>query len=253
MWRTFYRSTNNPDRLNTSLFKRHVPRKYWKDLPELATISSMLAEDGYDSDEQVDQDLPLENLLTLSEALHTCRSCELHSFATQVIPGIGPSHAKIMIVGEQPGDHEDLAGHPFVGPAGKLLQNLAAGAGLNLADCYLTNAVKHFRHEQTGEIRLHKRPGVSHIAACRKWITAEIKLVNPSLIICLGATAVRAIIGYPLKLEDFMNRIVKHPDGRSVLITIHPAAVLRADVDRAQKYAENLKEALNIASNWNAN
>jgi probable DNA metabolism protein len=250
LWRTFYKSTHNPDRLNTDLFKRHIPKKYWADLPEMATLGDLLAEDGHAHSDPVDEDVHPKDLISIGRALDACRSCELYGPATQAVHGQGPSQANIMIVGEQPGDHEDLSGQPFIGPSGALLRKLASDAGIDFSSCYVTNSVKHFRFEQKGKARIHKRPGVSHIAACRKWITAEIQLVNPSLIICLGATAVRSIVGYPLKLEDYLNRIVELPDGRAALVTIHPAAILRSEPDRAEVYTASLREAFSVAAAW---
>jgi len=165
----------------------------------------------------------------LRAAAHSCRGCELWRPATQVVFGAGAESARIMLVGEQPGDREDLAGDPFVGPAGRVLAEAAETAGLDLAELYVTNAVKHFRFEARGKRRIHKSPGVAHIDACRPWLTAEVEAVRPEVIVCLGATAARAVLRRTVTIGAVRGRVLDEPGplGARVIVTTHPSALLR--------------------------
>ena len=168
----------------------------------------------------------------LRKAATGCRGCELWEPATQVVFSAGNDRAPIVLVGEQPGDAEDRQGVPFVGPAGKLLQRAIAEAGIAVADVYVTNAVKHFRFTERGHRRIHATPQVSHIKACRPWLEAELRRVDPQLIVCLGATAAKALLGPAFRVTQSRGQVLEQetPVGvRRVLATVHPSSVLRAD------------------------
>ncbi|HUA63962.1 MAG TPA: UdgX family uracil-DNA binding protein [Verrucomicrobiae bacterium] len=177
------------------------------------------------------------SLEQLAQAAQRCQGCDLYRTATQAVLGEGPAPARIVLVGEQPGDREDLAGKPFVGPAGHLLDRALADAGIRRAEVYVTNAVKHFKFEARGKRRIHKKPGGVEIAACRPWLDAELALVRPQIIVCLGATAAHAVIGPSHSLLAKRGRFFPHPMARSVTATVHPSAILRApDEKRAEEY-----------------
>lgn len=159
----------------------------------------------------------------LRSAATRCRGCELWRPATQVVFSRGPEDARVVLVGEQPGDHEDREGEPFVGPAGRLLSDALREAGLDEGAVYLTNAVKHFRFEERGRRRLHKAPAVAHVRACAPWLEAELAAVQPEVVVALGATAARAVLGRPVSVTAERGRLL---DGR-VLVTTHPSAVVR--------------------------
>jgi DNA polymerase len=162
----------------------------------------------------------------LRSVAHECEGCELYQDATQVVFSSGPATARLMLVGEQPGDREDLAGQPFVGPAGRLLDEALASAGTSRGEVYLTNAVKHFRFEQRGKRRIHEKPDLRHMVACAPWLEAEMKVVDPDVVVCLGATAGRAVLGRTVRIGAERGQLFAHED-RQALITTHPSAVLR--------------------------
>ena len=166
----------------------------------------------------------------LAEAAGNCRGCELFRDATQVVFSAGPQKAALMLVGEQPGDQEDQRGRPFVGPAGRLLADALAAAGIETRSVYLTNAVKHFRFERRGKARIHKKPDVGHITACLPWLQAELQAVRPAVVVCLGATAGRAVLGRPVRVGAERGILMEGPEGvapAQVLLTTHPSALLR--------------------------
>jgi uracil-DNA glycosylase len=163
----------------------------------------------------------------LRVAVDGCRGCELWQGATQAVFSAGPPDAPLVLVGEQPGDQEDRQGVPFVGPAGRVLDDALRAAGIDPATAYVTNAVKHFRFEERGKRRIHKSPGVPHIVACRPWLTAELDLVAPRVIVALGATAGRAVLGRTVRVTAERGRLLEEPAGPAVLLTVHPSAVLR--------------------------
>jgi uracil-DNA glycosylase family protein len=162
----------------------------------------------------------------LREAVQGCRGCELWQNATQAVFGDGAGKARILLVGEQPGDREDLAGEPFVGPAGQVLDEALERAGIRREDVYVTNAVKHFRFEQRGKRRIHEKPGIAHIDACRPWLEAEMRAVDPRVVVCLGATAGRAVLGRVVRIGAARGKPIPHAS-RVVVITTHPSALLR--------------------------
>jgi DNA polymerase len=180
------------------------------------------------------------------EAAKSCRACHLYEHATQTVFGEGPARAKVMMVGEQPGDAEDLAGHPFVGPAGKLLDRALAEAGLDRRRVYLTNVVKHFKFEPRGKRRIHAKPNSAEIAACRPWLDTEIALVKPRVLVCLGATAAQALLGRSFKVSAQRGTFVSSPLAPRVTATVHPSSILRAPDDTSrraemQRFVRDLK------------
>jgi uracil-DNA glycosylase len=165
-------------------------------------------------------------LTDLESAAHECRGCELWQPATQVVFSTGDRSARVMLVGEQPGDREDEQGEPFVGPAGTVLDEALAEARIDRAAAYLTNAVKHFRFEERGKRRIHQKPDVRHVTACRPWLDAELEAVAPRVVVAMGATAARAVLGRTVKIGEVRGRVLEEPD-RPVVVTTHPSAVLR--------------------------
>lgn len=166
------------------------------------------------------------SLTRLRSAATDCRGCELWRDATQVVFSTGPARASMALVGEQPGDREDLVGEPFVGPAGRLLDEALAAAGADREVVYLTNAVKHFRHEQRGKRRLHVKPDLSHLVACHPWLEAELEVVDPDVVVCLGASAGRSVLGRAVRIGAERGAVLE-AGGRRIVITSHPSAVLR--------------------------
>jgi DNA polymerase len=167
-------------------------------------------------------------LAQLRDLAQECKACELYRNATQAVLGEGPSRARIVMVGEQPGDKEDLAGKPFIGPAGGLLSRALEDAGIDRSDVDITNAVKYFKFEERGKRRIHKKPSDSEIAACRPWLEAEVARIQPDIIVCLGGTAARAVIGKQHRVLRDRGRFFEHPMARCVTATVHPSAILRA-------------------------
>jgi len=169
------------------------------------------------------------SLHALAEAEGECRRCPLYRDATKAVPGEGPSGAQFMLVGEQPGDKEDLAGKPFVGPAGRILDAALKDAGIPREDTFVTNAVKHFKHEMRGKRRLHKRPNIYEIERCKIWLDRERELVRPSIIIALGVTAARSLTGKTVTIAKMRKTPVDMADGTKLVVTVHPSALLRVE------------------------
>src|SRR5262245_18641828 len=188
------------------------------------------------------------SLASLREEAAHCRACPLWKGTTQTVFGEGPPDAQVMLVGEQPGDKEDLAGHPFVGPAGAMLDRALKEAGIDRKKTYVTNAVKHFKFVPRGKIRLHQKPNTPEIRVCRKWYEREVKLIQPELVIALGATATQSVFGKMTPINKNRGRIIALPDGVSALVTVHPSYLLRLpdEESKAREYArfvEDLKVA----------
>ena len=179
------------------------------------------------------------SIAALNAAAHGCRGCDLYKTATQVVFGEGPRAARVMFVGEQPGDQEDRQGTPFVGPAGALLDKALEQAGIPRDQVYVTNAVKHFKWEPRGKRRIHKKPRVSEIKACRPWLEAELRAVKPAVIVCLGASAAQSVLGSQFKLMQNRGKVLPStmPDAERVVATIHPASVLRAPDSEGRREA----------------
>jgi DNA polymerase len=178
-----------------------------------------------------------------------CKACDLYKRGTQTVFGEGPSRADVMMVGEQPGDAEDLAGHPFVGPAGKLLDRALEQAGIDRSRVYVTNVVKHFKWEPRGKRRIHAKPNAQEIGACRPWLDTEIALVRPRVLVCLGATAAQALLGRGFKVTQQRGTFVKSPLAPLVTATVHPSSVLRApdDESRRREMSEFIKDLKTVA------
>jgi uracil-DNA glycosylase len=185
----------------------------------------------------------------LSAAAHECTGCDLYKNATQVVFGAGPQKARVMFVGEQPGDQEDRQGQPFVGPAGALLDKALDEAGIPRDEVYVTNAVKHFSWEPRGKRRIHKKPRASEVKACRPWLEAELRAVKPVILVCLGATAAQSILGAQFKLTQHRGTIQTSPIAPQVLATIHPSSVLRAPDSEGRRLAyESLVDDLKVVA-----
>jgi DNA polymerase len=176
-------------------------------------------------------------LSTLEAAARTCRGCGLYRQATQTVFGEGPARAVAMLVGEQPGDQEDRQGHPFVGPAGKLLDRALADAGIDRARVFVTNAVKHFKWLPRGKRRLHSKPSALEVRACQPWLEAEIRAVKPAIVVCLGATAAQALLGRAFRVTAQRGRVLRAPLADRVLATVHPSSILRARDDASRHAA----------------
>ena len=179
---------------------------------------------------------PVKSLRALAQAENECRRCPLYRDATQAVPGEGPGHATFMLVGEQPGDKEDLAGKPFVGPAGRMLNAALKDAGIDRAQTFVTNAVKHFKHEMRGKRRLHKRPNNYEIERCKIWLDRERALVQPRSVIALGVSAARSLTSKTVTIAKMRKAPVAMADGTTLVVTVHPSALLRI-ADEADKHA----------------
>ena len=251
LWLTYYRSIFNPARLNADLMHGHIPTRFWKNLPEGAVVPEMVSQAAAGA-RKVGQThsvgqrngtmIPIaaEKAQPQRDAptsLDQCRRCDLWQHATQAVPGVGPIDARIMLVGEQPGDQEDLAGLPFVGPAGKLLARAMSQAEVERREIYLTNAVKHFKWEPRGKRRMHKTPAQREVDACSYWLEGEMKQVQPEVVVALGSTALKSITGNPhAALKDVLGKPFQH-QGRWVVVIYHPSYVLRVPGEDAKAQA----------------
>ncbi|HEX4305377.1 MAG TPA: UdgX family uracil-DNA binding protein [Solirubrobacterales bacterium] len=188
------------------------------------------------------------SLRTLRRAVQDCHGCDLYRDATQAVFGEGPATARLMLVGETPGDKEDLAGEPFVGPAGALLRKALVAAGIEVDDAYLTNAVKHFKWRPRGNRRLHVTPRVGEMNACRPWLEAEVEAVGPEAIVALGATATRSLFGPKVKVTRDRGRLLESDLAEITAVTIHPSAVLRAGDEREEAFASFVADLKLVAN-----
>jgi DNA polymerase len=189
------------------------------------------------------------DLKTLREAAADCRACPLWKDATQTVFGEGPQHARIMLVGEQPGDKEDLAGKPFVGPAGQMLDRALEEAGIDRMKVYVTNAVKHFKFVPRGKIRLHQKPTTPEIRACRPWYERELNSIKPDLVVAMGATAAQSVFGKITPINKSRGRLIDLQDGIKALVTVHPSYLLRLpDADAKAREYQRFVEDLRIAA-----
>ena len=184
----------------------------------------------------------------LRESSAACTGCDLYKHATQTVFGEGSVHASLLFVGEQPGDQEDLAGKPFVGPAGRMLDKALAESGIARRDVYVTNAVKHFKWEPQGKRRKHKKPSATEIAACRPWLEAETQLVKPRIVVCLGVTAAQSVFGKTVRLNELRGRAWSTPLGATVFVTVHPSALLRhpEPAEREREYRRFVEDLQSI-------
>ena len=215
-----------------------MPRKYWKNLPEAALIPDLIAGAAKRTRTMIDAGAAPptglaavrgQNVDALRAEASACQRCDLWRPATQTVFGEGPANAVLMLVGEQPGDQEDLAGRPFVGPAGQVLDAALAEAGIDRARAYVTNAVKHFKFEPRGKRRIHARPDTGEITACRWWLDAERAALKPRIIVALGATAARGITGKAVTISRTRGQAIVQPDGSELWITVHPSFLLRIE------------------------
>ena len=273
-WRTYYASIFNPARLKVKAMTAEMPKKYWRNLPEAELIAPLIRQAGARMQEMImapptigraraareaapdpvpEQSPLLDGLQELTPALNACRRCPLFADATQGVPGEGRAGAAIMFVGEQPGDQEDLAGRPFVGPAGRLFDIALERVGIPRAEAYVTNAVKHFKFEPRGKRRIHKKPAASEIDRCKWWLSNELRLVRPRLVVALGATAAGSLTGRAVGVQA--ERGVVHraaawsasperaawpmalAEAPDMLVTVHPSFLLRLQ-DEEQKRVE---------------
>ncbi|MHA6718356.1 UdgX family uracil-DNA binding protein [Sphingomonas sp. RS6] len=240
VWKTYYASIFNPARLKTGAMLKEMPRKYWKNMPETALVKELVA--GARARETAMVETARQSAggnmagawAALRDEAASCTRCPLYRPARQTVFGEGPLDAPMMLVGEQPGDQEDQAGRPFVGPAGQMLDRALADAGIDRASVYLTNAVKHFKFEPRGKRRIHARPDAGEISACRWWYEQELALVRPKLIVALGATAARQITGKAATISALRGRALALADGGAGWVTVHPSYLLRLpDADAA--------------------
>jgi uracil-DNA glycosylase family protein len=188
------------------------------------------------------------SLSSLREAAAKCQACPLWRTATQTVFGEGAARSELMLVGEQPGDREDREGHPFVGPAGRLLDECLEEAGIDRTRAYVTNVVKHFKWQARGKRRIHAKPAWSEIAACRPWLDAELAVVKPDVLVCLGATAAQALLGKSFRVTRERGRPVDSDLASSVLATIHPSAILRADAETRERERTAFVDDLKVAA-----
>ncbi|MET0288814.1 MAG: UdgX family uracil-DNA binding protein [Pseudoxanthomonas sp.] len=254
LWRTYYANIFNPARLNPTMMRSEMPQKYWKHLPETQLLPELIQSAGARVREMAERmpeaprrripDAPVtpvlapeDSLDAVRDAAAACRRCELWQPATRTVFGEGPPDARVVLVGEQPGDEEDLSGRPFVGPAGKLLDRVLRELGLDRKTLYLTNAVKHFRFEQRGKRRLHRNPSSAQVQACRPWLQEELARLQPRHIVCLGATAAHAVFGAGFKLMEQRGDWQALTDGAQAMATVHPAWVLRQPDPQARDKA----------------
>lgn len=260
-WRVYYKSIFNPARLKVQAMQSEMPKKYWKNLPEAQEIASLIGTAEARNRQMIEQRKKVDKLHCGSRPSHPeqivkkqlqveklsplnalqlqaslCSECSQGEAATQVVFGTGPENAKIMIIGEQPGDQEDLLGAPFIGPAGTLLTNALKRAGIDRDQCYLTNAVKHFGFEPQGKKRLHKRPEASVVSACGKWLQRELEIIKPDIVIYLGATAASTRFGQQVRVQRDRGQLLKR-DNQRHLITVHPASILRMERGPVQQNA----------------
>jgi uracil-DNA glycosylase family protein len=193
------------------------------------------------------------NLATLKRSAKTCTACHLFRHATQTVFGEGPKGATLMLLGEQPGDQEDVAGKPFVGPAGKILDRALDDAGIDRAGVYVTNTVKHFKWEPRGKRRIHKKPNSREIAACRPWLEAELRVVQPALLVCMGATAAQAVFGTAFRVTRDRGKLLESELASKVVATVHPSSVLRQPDEESREreykhFVKDLRVALKAAN-----
>jgi probable DNA metabolism protein len=239
LWKTYYGSIFNPARIKLAAMTREMPARHWATLPETAIIPDLLADAQRRVELMIKQQegfatsaadfFPQQQTVdALRHAASACRGCDLHTTATQTVFGEGPSNARMVLIGEQPGDCEDIAGRPFSGPAGEVLNDALASAGINREQVYVTNAVKHFKYTPRGKKRLHQRPDAREMAACKPWVEAELALIGPEVVVCLGATAAKQVIGPEFRVSTERGQFIPSDYCGQTLATWHPSAILRA-------------------------
>jgi DNA polymerase len=264
----YYASIFNPARLKTKAMQKEMPKKYWRNLPEASMIKPLIEGAERTTGEMIaraaaeprktqkrpepsmkrKQAATAVDLETLRREAAHCRACHLWKNATQTVFGEGPPDARIMLVGEQPGDKEDLAGKPFVGPAGQMLDRALQEAGVDRKKVYVTNAVKHFKFVQRGKIRLHQKPNTQEIKACRQWYERELAAIKPDLVVAMGATAAQCVFGKITPINKNRGRLIDVDDGIKALVTVHPSYLLRLpDAEAKAREYELFVDDLKIA------
>ncbi len=292
-WRTYYTNIFNPARLKVDAMKREMPVKYWKNLPEASLIAPLIRSASQSEatmvatpqttvpkraativarteearvarmEEARPESVSLppsgnggmgsNGLEMLRREALTCTRCDLHRFATQVVFGEGLSTADLVFVGEQPGDREDLAGKPFIGPAGSMFDRALGDAGIDRKRAYVTNAVKHFKFEPRGKKRIHKKPGIGEINACHHWLEEELKILRPRLTIALGASAIRSLTGQNASVLSVRGTVLSSPLAGPVFVTVHPSYLLRLPDEASQRteyarFVDDLRAAKVLAA-----
>jgi DNA polymerase len=262
-WRTYFASIFNPARLKIGAMTSEMPKKYWKNLPEASAIPDLIRAAQTRTDAMVETPVisperpvrpraapvsgtPSAPLAALAEEAAGCRLCPLWQPATQTVFGEGPADARLMLVGEQPGDMEDLAGRPFVGPAGQVLDRALAEAGIDRATVYVTNAVKHFKFEPRGKRRIHATPDAGEIEVCRFWLEQERLVIRPALVVLLGGSAARAVLGRTVTISRERGRPLPLEGGQA-FVTVHPSYLLRLP-DEASKQREYVAFVRDLAA-----
>jgi probable DNA metabolism protein len=245
LWCKYYATTFNPARTNLRMMRSEMPQRFWQHMPEVANLSHILARAPERVDQMILQQkkmpgaasfVPADaSLSELRAAIHRCEGCELFKCATQAVFGEGPLDARIVFVGEQPGDQEDRAGRPFVGPAGEVLNKALQEAGIDRSTVYVTNAVKHFAFDERGKRRIHRTPRLSEVTACRPWIEAEMSAITPEIVVCLGSTAAKAVFGANFRLTEQRGEFHASRFAEKTLATYHPSAILRGDTPAAKE------------------
>jgi probable DNA metabolism protein len=266
-WSAYYRATFNPARLNTAAMIREMPKKYWRNMPETALVRDLISDASARlsrMDREPDppprfaakvatasvvETTNMDNWGQLRAEAARCTACPLYQHATQTIFGEGPSDARIVLVGEQPGDSEDIAGHPFVGPAGQLLDRALKEAGIDRTKTYVTNAVKHFKFSLRGKRRIHQRPAHSEVKICHQWLARELTLLDPAVVVALGATAAQALSGRAVTIRESRGKELRWTNGQRGLITVHPSYLLRLqdDASRREEFASFVSDLTTAA------
>ena len=252
VWKTYYASIFNPARLKVGAMLKEMPRKYWKNMPETALVGELIA--GAQAREARMVDASRDSIggnagiawAAVRDEAIGCTRCPLYRHGTQTVFGEGPLDAPLMFVGEQPGDQEDLAGRPFVGPAGQLFDRALGDAGIDRSAAYITNAVKHFKFEQRGKRRIHAKPDGGEIEACRWWLEQERALLRPRLTVALGATAARSLFGRVVTISAMRGRAHAARDGGETWVTVHPSFLLRVRDDKEAEYARFVDDLARI-------
>ncbi|WP_310468877.1 UdgX family uracil-DNA binding protein [Sphingomonas sp.] len=235
MWKTYYASIFNPARLKVGAMLKEMPKKYWRNMPETSLVAPLIAGARSRALEMIEASRTVMTAggnveaawAALRDEARGCRRCDLYKCGTQTVFGEGPLDAKIVFVGEQPGDQEDLAGRPFVGPAGQVFDAALEQAGIDRSETYVTNAVKHFKFVARGKRRIHQTPDSGEIAACKWWVDQERALIRPPLTVALGATAARSLVGKAVTISRVRDAPLTLADGGECWVTVHPSFLLR--------------------------
>jgi uracil-DNA glycosylase len=265
-WRRYYASIFNPARLKVKAMQTEMPKKYWRNLPEASLIKPLIAgaerstgamianaaTEPHKSQKRLEPSMKKDTdgeIASLREEAAECRACPLWKDATQTVFGEGPPQARLMLVGEQPGDKEDLAGKPFVGPAGQMLDRALQEAGIDRSKVYVTNAVKHFKFVPRGKIRLHQKPATPEIRACRPWYERELAAIKPALVVAMGATAAQSVFGKITPVNKSRGQLIALEHGVQALVTVHPSYLLRLpDADAKAREYQRFVDDLRIAA-----